>query len=69
LEETLLGIGCHAGVVEMQELRGILILHANSGPSGPTPIIITESPLSGEDLHSLDMEELNKGEKDFYTAL
>lgn len=54
--------------MEVQELRGILILHANSGPSGPTPII-TESPLSGEDLHSLDMEELNKGEKDFYTAL
>lgn len=60
---------CHAGAGEVQELRGILVLHVSSGPSGPIPIIITESPLSGEDLHSLDMEELNKGEKDFYTAL
>lgn len=49
--------------------RGIFLLRADSGPSGPLLVTFAESPLPGEDLYSLDMEELNEGEKDFYTAL
>lgn len=59
----------HAGAGEVQEPRGIFLLCVDSGPSGPVLITFAESLLSREDLYSLDMEELNKGKKDFYTAL
>lgn len=63
--------GCtgHAGAGKVQEPRGIFLLHTDSGPSGPVLVTFAESPLSREDLYSLDTEELNEGKKDFYTAL
>lgn len=63
--------GCtgHAGARKVQDPRGIFLLHAYSGPSGPVLVTFTESPLSREDLYSFDIEELNKGKKDFYAAL
>jgi len=53
----------------VKEPRGIFLLRADSGPQVPLIITFAESPLSREDLYSLDMEELNEGKKGFYTAL
>lgn len=53
----------------MQKARGIFLLHANGGPSGLALVTFAESPLYREDLYPFDMEELNEGEKEFYTAL
>lgn len=63
--------GCagHAGARKVQDPRGIFLLHAYSGPSSPVFVTSAESPLSREDLYSFDIEELNKGKKDFYAAL
>lgn len=59
----------HACARKVQDPRGIFLLHAYNGPSGPILVTFAESPLSKEDLYSSDTEELNKGKKDFYPAL
>lgn len=58
-----------AGAKKVQDPRGIFLLHAYSGPWGPILVTFAECPLSREDLYSFDIEELNKGKKDFYAAL
>lgn len=61
--------GCtgHVGARKVQDPRGIFLLHAYSGPSGPVLVTFAEYPLSREDLYSFDIEELNKGEKKAFT--